>query len=371
MSYIKNFLDDIETSQFIVSKLIDELKSNKFILENNTSLNDLSEYINFLYSLTRKNNSDIMNSTNLQFIIEYIHPIYDNIDRLKNSNSEGDREIYSKLFLNELSNAMFLYRNKFENVSNNRNAVNSEKFYSERISELEEREARLLNALKATTGKSEIEINNAKAEAKDAQIKILEYKRELEQLKKQDDAKETWKKNINETFNDLKTYLAPIKIESQRLNILYYIYAGLSIVSVLVIIMIECFAVKKIGFGGEYPDFKHFITIYFPVPIAALLLWGFIYQMNRAQRQLVVLAKNIHNIEYIQGLLLSINKLAPTVEDGIARINLALDKIIGNHLNQKDINSEEDIIKEEKKDSIPLEAVIKILKDLKDIEGKK
>jgi hypothetical protein len=47
-----------------------------------------------------------------------------------------------------------------------------------------------------------------------------------------------------------------------------------------------------------------------------------------------------------------------------------LDKLINNHLNENEINSEEDIIKEEKKDVVPVESLIKILKELKGVVGK-
>jgi len=139
---------------------------------------------------------------------------------------------------------------------------------------------------------------------------------------------------------------------------------------VILIFIIEIVAVAKVFSISGFPSFKEYLTIYLPLPVAGALLWGFIYQMNRAQRQLIVLAKSIHKVEYIQGLLLSINKLAPTIDDGITRINLALDKLINNYFNEKECNSEEDIIREEKKDLVPVDSFIKLLREIKGVVSK-
>jgi len=102
-----------------------------------------------------------------------------------------------------------------------------------------------------------------------------------------------------------------------------------------------------------------------PLPVVGALMWGFIFQMNRAQRQLVALSKSIHSIEYVQGLMLSINQLAPSIEDSIRRVNEALDRLIDNHLSEKEKDHEAIITKEEDKDKLPLDAIIKILKEAK------
>ena len=85
--------------------------------------------------------------------------------------------------------------------------------------------------------------------------------------------------------------------------------------------------------------------------------------MNRAQRQMVMLVENIHNVEYIEGLLLSLNTLSPSIENAVKRINEAIDRLLTNHLSIKDATiNEESILKEEKKDLVPLDTVLKLLK---------
>ena len=76
-----------------------------------------------------------------------------------------------------------------------------------------------------------------------------------------------------------------------------------------------------------------------------------------------MLVENIHNVEYIEGLLLSLNTLSPSIENAVKRINEAIDRLLTNHLSIKDATiNEESILKEEKKDLVPLDTVLKLLK---------
>lgn len=50
--------------------------------------------------------------------------------------------------------------------------------------------------------------------------------------------------------------------------------------------------------------------------------------MNRAQRQLIIIANQLHRIKYIEGLLLAINNLSSDVSEGIATIKNVINNII-------------------------------------------
>lgn len=64
--------------------------------------------------------------------------------------------------------------------------------------------------------------------------------------------------------------------------------------------------------------------------------------------------------------MLSLNTLAPNIDDAVKRINRAVDKLIEGHLaNNESFFSEEQIIKEEKKDSLPIDIVIKLIDTIK------
>lgn len=121
------------------------------------------------------------------------------------------------------------------------------------------------------------------------------------------------------------------------------------------------------------PEWKDFFVLFLPIPLTGGLLWAFITQMNRAQRQLIILANQIHEIEYIEGVLISINSLSVDINDSIKRINLAIEKLLENHLHLNHTKSnynEESIVKEENKDMVPTDLIIKILKELKSVSPK-
>lgn len=199
-------------------------------------------------------------------------------------------------------------------------------------------------------------------------IDIVENK--LEEKDKIIETKNDWQHKITDTFNKLEDYLIPLEEEKDKLNIIFYVFITLSIILVLFLIIIESIALHRLSAQSELPNFKDYIILFIPVPVAGALLWGFIYQMNRAQRQTVVLAKNIHHIKYVEGLLLAVNTLSPSVEDGITRVNTALDKMIDNHLNLKDVNCELDLLEEEKKDSNPMDSALKIIDKLTSLINK-
>ncbi len=92
--------------------------------------------------------------------------------------------------------------------------------------------------------------------------------------------------------------------------------------------------------------------------------------LTRTQRQLVILAKHIHEIRYVEGLLLTINTLSPDINDSTKRVNVAIDRLLENRLNESSntgIIDEENMLVEEKKDSVPIDIVLKLLKEAKGI----
>jgi hypothetical protein len=366
MGRVKEIMMDFENAEDFVMGVSNALDSEMFQKDMKNDTFRLNTYKNFLklLNLDLKRSRAKFKTQIVDFVFKYLSPLMEDFEGyLKGEDSSK----YLSSIISKFDYALDQYRYiLISNIANaDPKAINSETFYNQKIAELESKTNELQEALKITEGKSQDEIINAKKEVEEANRKILEYKNELEIKKKQEDAKENWKEIIKNTFNDLKTYLKPINDEQNRLKKLFWVYLVMSIVVVIAIFAIEAIEVCKIVSSKGFPALKEYITIYLPLPVAGALLWGFIYQMNRSQRQLVVIAKSIHKIEYVQGLLLSINKLAPSSEDGINRINLALDKLIKNHLEQKEIETEEDLIREEKKDSLPVETVIKLLKEIK------
>ncbi|MGV8828235.1 MAG: hypothetical protein ACWA6U_07925 [Breznakibacter sp.] len=309
------------------------------------------------------------------FIFEYLKPIDLNLRKLGFDFDTGlDNLKYNKdirvSFL-KLKSALNQYENRFNPRFNEREkAVNSEKYYIDRIDQLKNQEIELRDILKSNIDES-VEQKKITEETQKKLIEIEEEliakNNELEFRQKQEDAKNNWELKIKTTFANLQSYLEPINNEKSRLNVLYYSYFILTLFSILLVVTIEIIAIHKITAQTNFPDFKGYITLFLPIPIAGALMWGFIFQMNRAQRQLIVMSNTIHSVKYVQGLLLSVNNLSPSINDGITRINIALDKIISNHLNNKPLGNESEILNEESKDKVPIDLLLKILKEIKNV----
>lgn len=262
-------------------------------------------------------------------------------------------------------------------------SYNSESFYKQQIIELKKSKDKLEAQLKelqitkrqlseeSLDQKSELqqkenEVSQIKFKLEETLSLLKKAEEELEAKQKQDDAQKNWSKKIELTFENLSCLLEPIKKEYTRLSYLYYVYMGLAGGIIILLIILEIILCTALAREDSSPQFLTYLPYYIPIPIAGALLWAFIVQMNRAQRQLIILAERIHHIKYIEGLLLSLNTLAPNIDDAVKRINRAVDKLIEGHLaNNESFFSEEQIIKEEKKDSLPIDIVIKLIDTIK------
>ena len=216
------------------------------------------------------------------------------------------------------------------------------------------------------------EINNLKSqeiETEKLKKELAKYEQQLQESKKRDDAVSSWNLKIKNAFSSLEEYIKPIKDEHDRLKELYIVYKYLSWILLITIFVFEILIALKITKCGGYPSWKDSIVLILPIPILLGLLWGFVTQMNRSQRQLVIIAKQMHEIKYTEGLLITLNTLSIDVGESMNRINEAINKLIDNHLNT-DIKSlkDEDLLKKElQKDLMPYENVEKIVKTI--LEG--
>lgn len=193
---------------------------------------------------------------------------------------------------------------------------------------------------------------------------IFQYKLELEQSKKQKDAINEWKNKISEAFKGLDEPLNNMKTEHERLVSLYKIYKYSSIGLVGILLIIEIIVYCKIYTVEGYPTWEEYWSMILPVPVTVGLLWGFITQMNRSQRQMVFLAHQIHEIKYTEGLLQALNTLSIDINESMRKINEAISRLIDNHLhNLSSLHiNENELMKLEKKDAPPIDKLTELLK---------
>lgn len=258
-------------------------------------------------------------------------------------------------------------------------AYNSKEYYNDQILKFKQEKDTLSEEIKVLKEKQEqaeasieqkaeleLELNEKSNTLLEYAAKIRQYEIERKKQEEDNDKIKAWSGKIKMAFETLKSYIKPIKDEHSRLNFLYKCYLFLSGLFILGLISFEIIICCKISTCEALPTWNTYFFLIFPMPIALGLLWGFIYQMNRAQRQMVILAKQIHEVEYVEGLLLTTNTLSTDVNESMNRINTAVNQLLENHLSYtcEPLKDELFLKKEESKDSMPYEMVVKLLKDV-------
>ncbi len=391
MGQAKKRLMDYEDSFSIIEGLISIYTSEIFenLVEDEVILLliDLRERIQSLDNNSMESIeliSDWLNHNDIRYIYSELSILNESIE----SQSEPLSSVTLNKFKTLTKSLQFAIRKIVTQLNNyffhkTKNIYNSEKYYNEQIRELENEKNRLQENLllqRSIEGKGKEEIAQSKRIIKEKEISLLkakeqikQYQSELEEKKKSENAIVEWNSKIKSTFEELTICLSPVKDEHTRLNRMFWIYSILTILVIITIVLLEFYVFQKLHNSAEFPEWKNYLVALTPIPIFGGLLWAFIIQLNRTQRQLLILAKHIHEIKYIEGLLLSINSLSLNINDSTERVNKAIDRLLENHLNHNstsEVITEEGVIQEENKDSVPIDIVLKLLKDTKGLVGK-
>ncbi len=286
------------------------------------------------------------------------------IDRLeyylKMSKETPEKGLYRRDFLTAVND---LYRTFQDENSPRIVKYNTEGFYTKQIQELKEREEKLNVEIK------HLKQNKKEQEEKEKELELVkELKRqseeEKEELLKKLDAQNNLKDRISNAFVELKKHTSFLKEEKTRLNWMFYAYAILCGVVFLVLVIFEIRYLSQWGGAKKWIDYLPF---YVPLPIVGGLLWAFIFQMNRAQRQLMQVANVLYHIDYVEGLLLAINLVCADVNSASEKICNVLDKMISNYMSIADSLSEKSIDAEISKDNINLHTFINLAKEIKEV----
>lgn len=235
-------------------------------------------------------------------------------------------------------------------------------YYAELVktqNKLNEKEKELREALEK---KKELEVT--RRELTEQQKLVAQYKAEQQKAKEKESAIENWKVKIKTAFGVLNDPINRLVEEHKRLEWLYNVYKWSSAVLVIFLIMIEIAIYIKIVCSDAYPTWDQYLPMALPVPITLGLLWGFITQMNRAQRQMVVLSNKIHETKYTEGLLQALNTLSVDIGESMSKINDAISRLIDNHLHNMDSMrlDEKEFSKIEKQNALPIEQIPELIK---------
>jgi hypothetical protein len=324
-------------------------------------LNLIGEIV-FSLSKSPTYNRPLLDTINVD-INEKAKQLSEALEKKNNNNDLKSNLEWSMLFL-DLEALLLKCRGELKNKEEKDN-LNSTEFYTKRLNELEDNVKKL---------ESEKEQNSQRNKQKDEEIKrllviIKETEKQLEEKKRQEDAQRNWNEKIEEAFKKLNEYQTPLIQEKERLKALFWIFGVLSVISVIALSIAVYLACHMIYTSDEILTFATYIPYYSPIPIIGILLWVFIVQMNREQRQLIILTQHLHNLSYTEGLLKSINIFAPGIEDAVNRINSTVDKLLDNHLSLHPalILKEESLSRSEKNQSTSIGEMTSLLKEIREL----
>lgn len=331
--------------QFLLKECMENEKISRSII--------LKKRINYIYSVLESN--PICFYRHMEEF-EYIsQKIKSSLEQISGSVNKDREEICIMQIRRCINN---LARLCSSNVDNN-----SENYYSQQINELQEKENTLNKELANLKQKNE-EHQETEIELKRVKEQIKQYEIEKDELKKKLDARDNIKGKISEAFTELKRHISHLKTEKTRLNWMFYIYALLCVAVLAVLIVFEWNYLSNWEDADKWMDYLPF---YIPVPIVGGLLWVFISQMNRAQRQLIQVANVLHHIDYVEGLLLAINHISTDVNSASDKICHVLDHLIKNHMSSPDGLSEQSLDAEISKDNVNLNTFLNLAKEVKEV----
>ena len=325
------------------------------IFENDSKLKERFDYI-YIY---------LKHPTNPLFYIENkedINQIIEKISSILNNNINNKLNNYCLANIQRYIEQ--LYRmcrdDSFQSVD-----FNSENYYNQQFKELQDKRNKLNEELSLLDQKTAEHLEKVK-ELNFINEQLKQNITGQEELKKKLDARDNLKERISIAFKELKTHVSHLEKEKTRLNWMFYIYAILC-GFVLIILMYFEYSYLSKWINSENTTWIDYAPFYIPVPIVGGLLWAFIFQMNRAQRQLMQVANVLYHIDYVEGLLLAINLISSDVNSASEKICNVLDSLIKNYMSIPDSLSEQSLDKAISKDNINLHTFINLAKEVKEV----
>lgn len=179
-------------------------------------------------------------------------------------------------------------------------------------------------------------LNNLKAVFRELEERHEQLVKEKKESRNDDMIEKDWSLRIQESFEYLSNQTLYIKERRESLDAEYHLFLYALPVLFLLLLIWFCHLYAHLK-GIEVitiQTYSHLLPFYIPVPILVALFWICIIQKNRANKMLIAIDEELFRINYLQGLLLAINKLSATPQLAIKRINDALDTLTSSFLHQ-------------------------------------
>lgn len=183
----------------------------------------------------------------------------------------------------------------------------------------------------------------------DSEVENL-YK-EKNQQELEEASEKDWSERIKDTFELLRGCTTDLEKEYEKADTEYHLFLyGLIIPSIILLIWLCKLYSFIISSQTPISDWMCFLPYYLPVPIFIALFWLLIVQKNRAGKISIALSERLYQIKYLEGLLMTINRLSSNSQDAIETISKSLDKMVNAFLNK---------VSKEPMDELRIEAIEK------------
>lgn len=169
----------------------------------------------------------------------------------------------------------------------------------------------------------------------ETQSQIVQKQKEQEEAKIEKQTETNWDKRIEDAFAILKGCATYVEEEKIKANSDYSFYHHALMALVVLVILWMLFLYQTLFSQHIYiTSWRSFLPYYLPIPILVALCWVFIVQKNRASKLSITIGEELFRIRYLEGLLLSVNKLSKSSDISINRINKAIDSMVESYLHQ-------------------------------------
>lgn len=280
--------------------------------------------------------------------LSYLNSQYTNLfDILKTLKSQENISDSYKLLESITSNAInYMTKDQQDQAE----ASNTLEYYKNKVAELSDTIKELTNKLQKldAEGKKETpEYKETQEEIAQLQVDLKDVNTKKEVREQREDKVKQVESMIEPFTTNLEASKSELQNERERLVTLYHWYGGALIAAVVILIGWETYLMITKWDNLSPKNWLSYLPFYLPLPLIGGLVWLFIAQMNRAQKQLVSLANRIQQLMYIDGLLQTSNRLSADRAKNEDHVSSIIDTIIRSYLSGNVDTGEE-------KDSNPL-----------------
>ena len=163
--------------------------------------------------------------------------------------------------------------------------------------------------------------------------KVMWLQHDLDEAKNEDNKEKEWNSKIKDAFNNLNDITQ--YYESEKLKVICE-WWGWMIIIILDIVVFSwwCWHFISLLLNNEYKieGIINLIPLYVPFVCGVALMWAAIVQKNRANRLSIALTAKIFNIHYLEQLLLMVNTLAPSTNNGIVVISKSVQDVLKHYI---------------------------------------